>query len=104
MSAETEHGVALPTPNVVAPPTSELHRIGQMSQFTGLYSRELLRTFRNPWVLVITVVQPFMWLAFFGSSFANAPLGRREIPVSALSGHRHLRRPYAGLVVGFNCR
>ena len=78
MSAETEHGVALPTPNVVAPPTSEFHRIGQMSQFTGLYSRELLRTFRNPWVLVITVVQPFMWLAFFGSSFANVPLAELE--------------------------
>jgi ABC-2 type transport system permease protein len=44
-----------------------------ISQFWGLYARELLRTFRNPFVLVITVVQPFMWLAFFGSSFANAP-------------------------------
>ncbi len=47
---------------------------GQGSQFVGLYARELLRTFRNPWVLVITVVQPFMWLLFFGSSFANVPL------------------------------
>jgi ABC-2 type transport system permease protein len=45
---------------------------GQGSQFVGLYARELLRTFRNPWVLVITVVQPFMWLAFFGSSFNGA--------------------------------
>jgi ABC-2 type transport system permease protein len=44
-----------------------------ISQFTGLYVREILRTFRNPFVLVITIVQPFMWLAFFGSSFANAP-------------------------------
>jgi len=44
-----------------------------ISQFWGLYAREILRTFRNPFVLVITVVQPFMWLAFFGSSFANAP-------------------------------
>ena len=44
-----------------------------MSQFYGLYLREILRTFRNPFVLLITVVQPFMWLAFFGSSFANAP-------------------------------
>src|SRR2546422_102151 len=33
---------------------------------------EVLRTFRNPWVLVITFVQPFMWLAFFGSSFSGA--------------------------------
>ena len=44
-----------------------------ISQFTGLYLREILRTFRNPFVLLITIVQPFMWLAFFGSSFANAP-------------------------------
>lgn len=42
------------------------------SQFSGLYLREILRTFRNPFVLRITIVQPFMWLAFFGSSFANA--------------------------------
>ncbi len=41
------------------------------SQFFGLYLREVLRTFRNPFVLVMTIVQPFMWLAFFGSSFAN---------------------------------
>ena len=45
------------------------------SQFVGLYTREILRTFRNPFVLLITIVQPFMWLAFFGSSFANAPPG-----------------------------
>ncbi|MGD0251006.1 MAG: ABC transporter permease [Thermoplasmata archaeon] len=45
----------------------------QWSQFWGLYAREILRTFRNPFVLLITVVQPFMWLAFFGSSFANLP-------------------------------
>jgi ABC-2 type transport system permease protein len=42
------------------------------SPFWGLYAREILRTFRNPFVLLITIVQPFMWLAFFGSSFANA--------------------------------
>ncbi len=45
------------------------------SQFWGLYVREILRTFRNPFVLLMTVVQPFMWLAFFGSSFGNAPAG-----------------------------
>ena len=45
----------------------------EWSQFSGLYLREIIRTFRNPFVLLITVVQPFMWLAFFGSSFANAP-------------------------------
>ncbi len=43
------------------------------SQFWGLYVREILRTFRNPFVLLLTVVQPFMWLAFFGSSFGNVP-------------------------------
>ena len=43
------------------------------SQFWGLYVREILRTFRNPFVLIMTVVQPFMWLAFFGSSFGSAP-------------------------------
>ena len=41
--------------------------------FWGLYAREILRTFRNPFVLLITIVQPFMWLAFFGSSFSLLP-------------------------------
>jgi ABC-2 type transport system permease protein len=47
---------------------------GQGSQFVGLYGREVLRTFRNPWVLIMTLIQPFMWLLFFGNSFANLPL------------------------------
>jgi ABC-2 type transport system permease protein len=50
-------------------------RVGQLSQFWGLYYRELMRTFRNPLVLLITIAQPFMWLAFFGSSFAAVPGG-----------------------------
>ncbi len=41
------------------------------SQFVGLYTREVLRTFRNPFVLLMTIVQPFMWLAFFGSGFSK---------------------------------
>lgn len=41
------------------------------SQFSGLFAREIIKTFRNPWVLAITVLQPFMWLAFFGSSFSG---------------------------------
>jgi len=41
------------------------------SQLWGLYVREVLRTFRNPFVVLVTLVQPFMWLAFFGSSFVN---------------------------------
>ncbi|EQD25799.1 ABC-2 type transporter [mine drainage metagenome] len=68
MSTGTEQ-VSLPELRLVA----ATHRIPQGTQFYGLYARELLRTFRNPWVLVITVVQPFMWLAFFGSSFSAAP-------------------------------
>lgn len=48
------------------------------SQFWGLYVREILRTFRNPFVLLLTVVQPFMWLAFFGSSFGNIPRAQLE--------------------------
>lgn len=43
------------------------------SQFVGLYYRELARVYRSPFILLVTVVQPFMWLAFFGSTFANAP-------------------------------
>ena len=68
MSAETEQ-VTLPEVRLV--PATKW--VPQGTQFYGLYARELLRTFRNPWVLVITVVQPFMWLAFFGSSFSAAP-------------------------------
>ncbi len=49
-------------------------RIAQGSQFSGLFVREILKTFRNPFVLLITFVQPFMWLAFFGSSFSGVPL------------------------------
>ncbi|MBX8631639.1 MAG: ABC transporter permease [Thermoplasmata archaeon] len=44
-----------------------------VSQFEGLFSREVKRIYRNPLVILITIVQPFLWLAFFGSSFANAP-------------------------------
>ncbi|MGP8077625.1 MAG: ABC transporter permease [Thermoplasmata archaeon] len=41
------------------------------SQFWGLYSREIVRTFRNPLVLLLTLVQPFMWLALFGSAWSQ---------------------------------
>jgi len=41
------------------------------TQLWGLYAREVLRVFRNPFVVLITLVSPFMWLAFFGSSFTN---------------------------------
>jgi ABC-2 type transport system permease protein len=52
--------------------------IPQGRQFVGLYVREILRTFRNPLVLVITFTQPFMWLAFFGSSFSAVPLSELD--------------------------
>jgi ABC-2 type transport system permease protein len=57
------------------------------SQFFGLYIREILRTFRNPFVLLITIVQPFMWLAFFGSSFANAP---PSVIAAIAEGHNYI--------------
>ncbi|MGC2034318.1 MAG: ABC transporter permease [Thermoplasmata archaeon] len=76
MSGETRYAaVPRTTPGPVAVP--------QGSQFVGLYAREVLRTFRNPWVLVITVVQPFMWLAFFGSSFASVPLSELDLLLHA---------------------
>ena len=67
MSTETTHARVTGRPLM-----SERRSVSQRSQFAGLYVREILRTFRNPWVLVITFVQPFMWLAFFGSSFSGA--------------------------------
>ncbi len=72
MSAEVE-GAALRTP-VLSGWRGRSDWVAQGRQFWGLYARELLKTFRNPWVIVITLVQPFMWLAFFGASFENVPL------------------------------
>lgn len=70
MSTETTHARLTPRATVL-----ERRGVSQRSAFVGLYGRELLRTFRNPWVIVITFVQPFMWLAFFGSSFGGASPG-----------------------------
>src|SRR3989449_8836883 len=70
MSTETKH-VRIASRHL----DSASRSVSQRSQFIGLYAREVLRTFRNPWVLVITFVQPFMWLAFFGSSFSGASPG-----------------------------
>jgi ABC-2 type transport system permease protein len=78
MSNEAENVVLFPSKDVHLATPEVIHRVPQGSQFVGLFARELLRTFRNPWVLVITIVQPFMWLAFFGSSFANVPLTALE--------------------------
>ncbi|MGB6500826.1 MAG: ABC transporter permease [Thermoplasmata archaeon] len=65
--------------------------IGQGSQFYGLYARELIKTFRNPLVLIITLVQPFMWLAFFGSSFASVPLSSLDALLHAPPGTGYLQ-------------
>jgi ABC-2 type transport system permease protein len=68
------------------PATRELAagtRVSQGSQFAGLYGREILKTFRNPLVLLITFVQPFMWLAFFGSSFSTVPLPYLDVLLHA---------------------
>ena len=65
--------------------------VGQGSQFYGLYARELIKTFRNPWVLVITLVQPFMWLAFFGSSFATVSTSALDSLLHAPPGTGYLQ-------------
>lgn len=62
----------------------------QGSQFYGLYARELVKTFRNPLVILITVVQPFMWLAFFGSSFASVPVAELDTLLHAPPGTGYL--------------
>ena len=67
--------IGAPATAEAAPAVGHAAATGQWSQFSGLYYRELVKTFRNPLVLAITVIQPFMWLAFFGSSFANVPGG-----------------------------
>lgn len=78
MSNEAENVVLFPPKDAHLVTPEVIRQVPQGSQFVGLFARELLRTFRNPWVLVITIVQPFMWLAFFGSSFANVPLTALE--------------------------
>ena len=83
----TEQEVAyLPRPQV----SKAGDYVPQWSQFSGLYARELIKTFRNPWVLVITLVQPFMWLAFFGSSFATVPLAELDALLHAPPGTGYL--------------
>lgn len=44
-----------------------------LSQLWGLYIREVTRTYRNRAVLLMTFIQPVMWLVFFGSSLGNMP-------------------------------
>ncbi|HEU5119958.1 MAG TPA: ABC transporter permease [Candidatus Nitrosocosmicus sp.] len=49
-----------------------------LNQFIGLYVREIMNTFRNPAVIILSIVQPLLWIIFFGSSFAYAPVSFLE--------------------------
>ena len=44
-----------------------------LNQLIGLYTREIKNTYRNPAIIVVSIVQPLLWIIFFGSSFAAAP-------------------------------
>lgn len=43
------------------------------NQLFALYVREIKNTYKNPAVIVLSVVQPLLWIVFFGSSFTLAP-------------------------------
>jgi len=47
--------------------------IKALNQLSGLYVREIKTTFRSPAIIVLSIVQPLLWIIFFGSSFASAP-------------------------------
>jgi ABC-2 type transport system permease protein len=47
--------------------------VQSLKQLWGLYLREVTRTYRNRAVLLMTFIQPVMWLVFFGSSLGNLP-------------------------------
>lgn len=49
-----------------------------INQFIGLYVREIMNTFRNPAVIILSIVQPLLWIIFFGSSFTYAPVSFLE--------------------------
>jgi ABC-2 type transport system permease protein len=49
-----------------------------INQFIGLYVREIMNTFRNPAVIILSIAQPLLWIIFFGSSFAYAPVSFLE--------------------------
>ncbi|MCY0849445.1 ABC transporter permease [Sulfuracidifex metallicus] len=44
-----------------------------MDRVIALYKRELKRTFRSKFMWLTILIQPLMWLIFFGSSFSGAP-------------------------------
>ncbi len=39
----------------------------------ALFMREVKKTYRNKMVVLIMIIQPLMWLIFFGNSLANLP-------------------------------
>ncbi|MGA7923216.1 MAG: ABC transporter permease [Thermoplasmata archaeon] len=93
MSSENAY-VTLPEREV----GSRLGSVRQGTQFVGLYTREILKTFRNPLVLLITFVQPFMWLAFFGSSFALVPSGVLDTLLHAPAGTGYIQYLLPGVL------
>src|SRR6188472_3935097 len=52
--------------------------IKALNQLSGVYVREIKTTFRSPAIIVLSIVQPLLWIIFFGSSFASAPKGFLE--------------------------
>ena len=44
-----------------------------MKEVFAIFMREVKRTYRNKFVVATMIVQPLMWLVFFGSSLANLP-------------------------------
>jgi ABC-2 type transport system permease protein len=45
-----------------------------LNQFKALYIREVKNTYRNPAIIIVSIVQPLLWIVFFGSSFSSAPI------------------------------
>lgn len=44
-----------------------------LNQLIGLYIREVKNTYKNPAIIALSVIQPLLWIVFFGSSFSYAP-------------------------------
>jgi len=73
MSTTTKQ-ISLP----VTVPIGGIGHTGQFRQFYGLFAREMIKTFRNPWVIAMTLIQPFMWLAFFGGMMSQLPTAQLD--------------------------
>jgi len=73
MSTTTKQ-ISLP----VTVPIGGIGHTGQLRQFYGLFAREMIKTFRNPWVIAMTLIQPFMWLAFFGGMMSQLPTAQLD--------------------------